>query len=305
MYPLKSANEESREDARPPGTRLAASSESAVLVRDLPRCRGYDSSPIEDAVWANRAPQRVATGAGGAPDGPIAELRTLIYVDPRAFTRHCVGRWLQTNLKGFTAYLLPDPEQITTASIGSDSVDAVIINAGTQGMSSGAVAETVSRVRDFLPAVPVVVLSDYGDAENIRQAFDLGVRGYIPTSLASKVAVGAIHFVCVGGTFAPAAALLSQQGDRPQPPAGEPPIAGFTQRQAQIVDCLQRGMANKLIAYELDMRESTVKVHVRNIMKKLKATNRTQVVYLTRGWFEGHQRASPTREARVAGRSIP
>jgi DNA-binding NarL/FixJ family response regulator len=50
-------------------------------------------------------------------------------------------------------------------------------------------------------------------------------------------------------------------------------------------------MANKLIAYELSMCESTVKVHVRNIMKKLKATNRTQVVYLTRGFFEGYQRA--------------
>jgi DNA-binding NarL/FixJ family response regulator len=45
-------------------------------------------------------------------------------------------------------------------------------------------------------------------------------------------------------------------------------------------------MANKLIAYELNMCESTVKVHIRNIMKKLNATNRTQVAYLTRGFFE-------------------
>ena len=45
-------------------------------------------------------------------------------------------------------------------------------------------------------------------------------------------------------------------------------------------------MANKLIAYELDMCESTVKVHIRNIMKKLKATNRTEVAYLTRDLFE-------------------
>jgi len=134
------------------------------------------------------------------------------------------------------------------------------------------------------------VLSDYEDAENIRQAFELGVRGYIPTSLASLVAVGAMHLVCIGGTFAPAAALLSHS-DRPQGSAGEPLIEGFTQRQAQILDCLRRGMANKLIAYELSMCESTVKVHVRNIMKKLKATNRTQVVYLTRGFFEGYQRA--------------
>ena len=46
-------------------------------------------------------------------------------------------------------------------------------------------------------------------------------------------------------------------------------------------------MANKLIAYELNMCESTVKVHIRNIMRKLKATNRMQVAYLTRAFFEG------------------
>ena len=56
-------------------------------------------------------------------------------------------------------------------------------------------------------------------------------------------------------------------------------IEGFTQRQAQILDCLRRGMANKLIAYELNMCESTVKIHIRNILKKLKATNRTEAAF--------------------------
>jgi len=53
----------------------------------------------------------------------------------------------------------------------------------------------------------------------------------------------------------------------------------FTTRQAAVIEALKRGKANKIIAYELEMRESTVKVHVRNIMKKLKATNRTEVAY--------------------------
>ena len=54
----------------------------------------------------------------------------------------------------------------------------------------------------------------------------------------------------------------------------------FTTRQAAVIDALRQGKPNKIIAYELKMRESTVKVHVRNIMKKLNATNRTQVAYL-------------------------
>jgi DNA-binding NarL/FixJ family response regulator len=144
----------------------------------------------------------------------------------------------------------------------------------------------VLAVRELLPEVPVAVLSDFEDAGSIREAFNLGVRGYIPTSLASVVAVEAVHMVCVGGTFAPAAALLSLTAGS-HGSAGKPLIQGFTQRQSQILECMRGSMANKLIGYEVDMCESTVKVHIRNTMKRLKATNRTQVAYMTRGFFEG------------------
>ena len=167
-----------------------------------------------------------------------------------------------------------------------DRIRAVILNAGPERMSSAIVARLLARVNELLPETPVAVLSDYEDAESIREAFNLGVRGYIPTSLASLVAVEAVRLICAGGTFAPTNSLLCQ-ADHPRSSAGEPAIEGFTHRQSQILDCLRRGMANKIIAYELDMCESTVKVHIRNIMKKLNATNRTQVAYLTRSYFEG------------------
>ena len=57
----------------------------------------------------------------------------------------------------------------------------------------------------------------------------------------------------------------------------------FTSRQAAVVEALRKGKANKIIAYELNMCESTVKVHVRSIMKKLKARNRTEVAYIVNG----------------------
>jgi DNA-binding NarL/FixJ family response regulator len=242
-----------------------------------------------------------ATISGGNADDPAREddvtspegrsraskqLQSLIYLDPRTFTRDCVGSWLQSSLSGFEVKVVADPERIETTPIASDQVRAVIINIGPERMSSAPTARLLSRVRELLPGVPVAVLSDDEDAESIREAFELGVQGYIPTSLASLVAVGAVQLVCVGGTFAPAAALLSQSS-RPRESAGGPVIEGFTQRQSQILDCLRRGMANKMIAYQLSMCESTVKVHVRNIMKKLKATNRTQVAYMTRDLFAG------------------
>jgi DNA-binding NarL/FixJ family response regulator len=250
MYVLKSARMPDAEDAAPPGDDVAQ---------------------------------------GGSRNGAVAALATVIYLDARAFTRDCVGGWLQGSLSGFTVRVLSDPDQLETVPGGNDRVRAVIINTGPERMSSSTVARLLSRVGELLPETPVAVLSDLEDPQSVREAFDLGVRGYMPTSLASLVAAEAVRLVCVGGTFVPAAALLCQS-DHAQRSAGASLIEGFTQRQSQILDCLRRGMANKLIAYELNMCESTVKVHIRNIMKKLNATNRTQVAYMTRGYFESASR---------------
>lgn len=229
---------------------------------------------------------------GGGPEGLAPEeLPTVIYLDARAFTRDCVGGWLRSSLGGFHVLVLQDADQIEKSTVASGKIQALVINTGPERMSAASLTRLMSGLKELFPGVPVAVLSDYEDAENVREAFNLGAQGYIPTSLAPRVAVEAVRLVCVGGTFAPAATLLSQHDCRPASPR-EPLIEGFTQRQSQILDCLRRGMANKLIAYELNMCESTVKVHIRNIMKKLNATNRTQVAYLTRGYFEGqHQPA--------------
>jgi DNA-binding NarL/FixJ family response regulator len=63
----------------------------------------------------------------------------------------------------------------------------------------------------------------------------------------------------------------------------------FTRRQVAVIDALRKGKANKIIAYELNMCESTVKVHVRNIMKKLNARNRTEVAYLANELLQEHR----------------
>jgi DNA-binding NarL/FixJ family response regulator len=56
---------------------------------------------------------------------------------------------------------------------------------------------------------------------------------------------------------------------------------GLTPRQIEVLKCLWQGKPNKAIAQELNMREGTVKVHVRHILHKLHAQNRTQIVSLT------------------------
>jgi DNA-binding NarL/FixJ family response regulator len=92
------------------------------------------------------------------------------------------------------------------------------------------------------------------------------------------IAVEAVRLVEAGGTFVPISAMSSFQGQ------DESQL--FTARQIMVIEALRRGRANKQIAYELGMCESTVKVHIRHIMRKLKARNRTEVAMMVSNLFD-------------------
>ncbi len=126
-----------------------------------------------------------------------------------------------------------------------------------------------------------MIISDNEDPNTIVQMLAKKVRGYVPTSFSLHTAMHAMDLVRAGGTFVPASSLIGAQHASEDAQTDVQKTNGlFTTRQSAVVDALRRGKPNKIIAYELKMRESTVKVHVRNIMKKLRATNRTQVAYL-------------------------
>jgi DNA-binding NarL/FixJ family response regulator len=155
-------------------------------------------------------------------------------------------------------------------------------------------AEAQDQLAALMPAgqeAPVVVMADaIEDVEHVTWILEQGARGYISTDLPLRVASQAMRLVSAGGIYVPATCLY---GAGNMAPKTEPAGQIFTARQAAVVDALRRGKANKTIAYELNMCESTVKVHVRNIMKKLKARNRTEVAYLTKDYSKNDQ-ANPS-----------
>lgn len=127
--------------------------------------------------------------------------------------------------------------------------------------------------------VSLVLLSDTEDVDEMLEAIATGAKGYIPTTLSLDVARGAMSLVRSGGVFIPSGSLLSRRAGKPGDPVG--PRQMFTPRQAAVLEAVQHGKANKVIAYELDLKESTVKVHVRNVMRKLGAHNRTELAVLS------------------------
>jgi len=120
----------------------------------------------------------------------------------------------------------------------------------------------------------------------ILKALECGAKGFIPTSVGLRVAAEAIAMTLAGGVFVPASSVMAMRNVIDAGGPATRPMAGlFTARQMAVVEALRRGRANKIIAHELQLRESTVKVHIRNIMKKLNATNRTEVAFKIRDMF--------------------
>ncbi|HVP99161.1 MAG TPA: response regulator transcription factor [Roseiarcus sp.] len=135
------------------------------------------------------------------------------------------------------------------------------------------VRETLEKVSALAAAVPVIVLASQNDAQLARSIMQQGAKGYIPVTLGFDLAVEAVRFVLAGGTYVPVECFASTESVVP----ASQPFACLSSRELAVVRAIQQGKPNKIIAYELGMCESTVKVHVRNVMKKLKAKNRTEV----------------------------
>lgn len=92
-----------------------------------------------------------------------------------------------------------------------------------------------------------------------------------------EIAVQALRFVLAGGTYVPMDFMLATDWPGAAQSSPQPKSGAITTRELAVVRAIQQGKSNKVIAYELNMCESTVKVHVRNIMKKLNAKNRTDL----------------------------
>jgi DNA-binding NarL/FixJ family response regulator len=133
---------------------------------------------------------------------------------------------------------------------------------------------------------PLVILSQPEDFRQFATNLPIRVRAFVPSSGGFEVVIEAIDIVTRGGTYLPASYHYLQHllfREQPCRPSGND--VAFTGREHAVLGALRQGRSNKRIAYELNMSESTVKVHVRNIMKKLQARNRTEVAFLTQRMF--------------------
>jgi DNA-binding NarL/FixJ family response regulator len=223
-------------------------------------------------------------------------------IDQRPMIREALAYRLKMIRRDCQIALFPSASELLADFAAHEDVELVILSIGSAAVASGQTLDAIKQLRSLLPSKPIIVVSDENQADSIATAIRCGARGYIPTSLDLQVAMAAMEVVLAGGMFAPATTLFNdaisndhyapmRQPDRgatnglnsvscavfehPIRAPGEP--LGVTARETDVLTLLVQGKSNKVIARDLDMREGTVKVHLRNMMKKLDAANRTQL----------------------------
>jgi DNA-binding NarL/FixJ family response regulator len=198
-------------------------------------------------------------------------------IDEKTFTRECIIRCLLTldhrlRIEGFASY-----DECLQKAQGQD---LVLYHLREDPSQWGKNSQKLISFRKLISNVPVIILSDTENPNSLAEIFGSGARGFIPTDNTTlEQVIEIIGLVCVGGTFVPLSSLSLRKSEGQAPTAEPASTNQFTRNELAVLDRLKVGKANKIIAYELGLSESTVKVHVGRIMKKLNVTNRTQIVY--------------------------
>lgn len=158
-------------------------------------------------------------------------------------------------------------------------------------------------LRTNYPETPVAVISSLEDQRFIDEAIALGAAGFIPKSTARPQIATALYKIARGETYIPSDSHRLDMAPAKDAAADKEiaqRLATLTAQQLRVLQLMGTGKLNKQIAYELDIAETTVKVHVSAILQKLNVYSRTQAVVLAGRLLSGEQlteRASGSQPA--------
>jgi DNA-binding NarL/FixJ family response regulator len=169
----------------------------------------------------------------------------------------------------------------------------VVIHIGQLPVDSEWVRKQILVINSF--GLPSLVLGTIENRQETTSALALGTRGYVLSNWSAEIIVCAIRIVIEGGEMIPPGAVSPTFKHKFDKRAAEPVhdlkpegacpsdyVPNLTSRERMVLERLYHGSTNKQIADAIGISPRTAKVHVRNIFKKLKATNRTEACVIAR-----------------------
>ena len=152
-------------------------------------------------------------------------------------------------------------------------LDIIMADIDMPGMNG---LDLLKKIQPLLPNTTIVIISGSENNTDVQKALNLGAKGFIQKNSETPVLLAALNLILAGGSYIPPLILKGKIPSMISVNNMEQPT--LTARQMEILSHLHQGKQNKIIAYELDLSEATIKVHVRHIFSVLGVKNRTQAV---------------------------
>lgn len=176
-------------------------------------------------------------------------------------------------------------EAIAVIDGGGPRPDLVLLDLMMPGMTG---LDGLTRIKTLAPEILVVIVSGYSSRDHVQAAVQAGAAGFIPKTVGGTAMVNALRLVLSGETYLPSSSFFesSETPPPPRPGTAPPPFDRLSRREGEILAQLIEGRTNKEIAQALNLQEITIKVHLRNVYRKIGAANRAQAVRiaLQSGW---------------------
>lgn len=200
---------------------------------------------------------------------------SIVIVERRVLIRECLASCLQERLElPVLAYSHVDDWRRDPAGV----LARIIILSGSEGRLDTAQSDLARELFRRRKEVPVIHFSDKASRSHIATSLRCGVKGYVPCDASLDEMAGAIKLVLMGGVFVPPGVVIDDAEDHEPISLRRGAGAMFTMRESEVVEGLMTGKSNKVIAGDLNISENSVKVHIRNVLRKLDVRNRTEAV---------------------------
>ena len=138
-------------------------------------------------------------------------------------------------------------------------------------------ARTVCEVRAAFPGARVVLLTTELDAQSLAAVLEAGADAYLLKDISPEALVQSLNLVMLGEKVFPSHLSTLLMNHRMHADGRTPRFQrGLSGREVEILRHLLDGDSNKMIANHLGITEATVKVHLKSLIRKIGASNRTQ-----------------------------
>ena len=144
--------------------------------------------------------------------------------------------------------------------------------------------QTLRNLRNAYPGIRLILLSNILSQESVSRLIGVRLDGYLPKNLSPDALNYSLNLIILGiNVFPPE--LMSPDASRShgnQDSEHAVELETLSRRELQVLRCLTAGFPNKVIAHDLRIKEATVKVHLKSILRKLTVSNRTQAAVIGR-----------------------